>query len=158
MHSNDDKLDGSTTSSRSARTALACSVALMLAAPLVAHAAEAMREVRDPVTGEIRGPTAAEAAAFEKAQAQLRQSRAQGQSRQASTPSATPAEIRHPDGSIETKLDEDTTMYSVVRANEDGSLSMACLPGKQAQAFVKSTSKRTSFAVKPTAKVVNGKQ
>jgi len=51
--------------------AAAVATALALAAPAAGQAAEAMRVVRDPQTGELRGPTAAEAAAFEKAAAQL---------------------------------------------------------------------------------------
>jgi hypothetical protein len=133
----------------SARTAV---LALAVAAPLAmlntSHAAEAMRVVRDPVTGELRGPTAVEAAAFEKAEAQLRAS--QGRKPQ------PPVEIRHPDGSIEMKLGEDTHMYSVVRERDDGSLAMACLPAKQAQDFVKAGARKSTapkaFAARPVAK------
>ena len=128
------------------------SLALMLmgslAAPLAAQAAEAMRVVRDPATGELRGPTAAEAAAFEKAEAQLRAAR--GGKAGAAKPQ-TPVEIHYPDGTVETKLGEDTMMYSVVRENGDGTLAMQCLPAKQAREFVKSPKK--SSAAKLQAKV-----
>ena len=122
---------------RRAPAALMLAMALSLAAPLAAHAAEAMRVVRDPVTGELRGPTAAEAAAFQKAEAQLR-------ANSGKAPSKKPVEIRYADGTVETKLDEDTMMYSVVRANEDGSLVMDCLPAQQARAFVKGAKKSSS--------------
>ncbi len=111
--------------------AVALLFALTVAAPMAAHAGNALREVRDPVTGEIRGPNAAEMAAFQKAEAQLRL----GSSKAATK---GPVEIRYPDGTVETKLGEDTMMYSVVRANEDGTLAMHCLPAKDAKAFVKS--------------------
>ena len=110
---------------------LALALAVTLGAPLAARAAEAMRVVQDPVTGELRAPNAVEAAAFAKAEAQLRAG------------SGLPAvqkqiEIRYPDGTVETKLGEDTMLYSVVQQNADGSLTMDCLPSAQAEAFVES--------------------
>ena len=124
--------------------AAACALALTLAAPLSAQAAEKMREVRDPVTGEFRAPNAAEAAAFEKAEAALRARSGKAQRQ--------PTQIRHPDGSVEMKLDEDTMMYSVVAAGEDGALTMACLPAKEAREFVKATSSKKPVAAKAAAK------
>jgi hypothetical protein len=105
--------------------ALALALALTLGTPLAALAGEPMRVVRDPVTGELRGPTAAEVAAFQRAEAQLRKA-----------PPKPQVDIQYPDGTIETKMGDDTLMYSVVRANEDGSLAMACLPAKEAKAFL----------------------
>ena len=110
-----------------ATTALVLS--LSLAASLPARAADAMRVVKDPVSGELRPPTAAEAAAFDKAQAALGV-RGKGQ------PQA-PVEIHHPDGSVETKLGEDTRMYSVVSSDADGKLAFDCLPAQEAKKFVK---------------------
>ena len=107
----------------------ALAMTLCAVAPLAAHAADALRIVRDPITGEMRGPNAAEVAAFEKAEAQLR----------AKNGTAAPkprTEIRYPDGTVETKLNDDDVLYSVVRANEDGTLSQQCLPAKQAKAYV----------------------
>jgi hypothetical protein len=122
---------------RGALAALALAAALGLAAPT--HAAEALRVVRDAVTGELRGPTAAEAAAFAKAEAALRASKGQPAVK-------TPVEITYPDGTVETKLDEDSMMFSVVRENGDGTLAMACLPAKEAKAFVKGTKKTSAKA------------
>lgn len=110
----------------------AVALALTLLAPMNASAADALRVVRDPVTGEMRGPTAAEAAAFAKAEAQLRL----GGKAPSKTPKA-PTEIQYPDGTVETKLDEDTMMFSVVSANADGTLSFDCLPADQAKQFMK---------------------
>jgi hypothetical protein len=132
---------------RVAPAALALAMAVTLAAPLAAHAAEGLREVRDPVTGEMRGPNAAEVAAFARAEAQLRQQKGLAAAVQPQT------EIVHPDGAVELKLGDDTMLYSVVRANEDGSLAMACLPAKEAKAFV-SKSAKGSAAAKAKAKAL----
>jgi hypothetical protein len=131
-------------------TAGAFALACALLAPPSASAGEAMRIVRDPVTGEMRGPTPAEIVAFEKAEAQLRLG-AKGSAK--ATPKA-PVEIRYPDGTIETKLDEDSMMFSVVSANDDGTLNFDCLPAPQALQFMKDTDPRTSTApTKAAAKV-----
>jgi hypothetical protein len=124
------------------RAAGLLTLAVSLAAPLLAHGAEAMRVIRDPKTGELRGPNAAEAAAYEKAQAQLRAQRGKTD--------GPPAEIKHPDGSVEFKLGEEHMMSSVAVLGADGSLSYACLPAKEADKLVKSPKKQT--ALKTAAK------
>jgi hypothetical protein len=113
---------------------------MMLAAPFAANAAEAMRVVRDPQTGELRGPTAAEAAAFQKAEAQLRAARS---GKPASRASAK-KEITHPDGTVEMPLGEDTMMSSVATLAPDGSIRMHCLPSPQARSLVKGSKKTTA--------------
>jgi len=125
---------------------VAAALALGLVLPLSTQAAEAMRVVRDPVTGELRAPTAAEAAAMQKAEARQR-----AKSRNTAAPKAV-TEIVHPDGSVEMPLDEDSQMFSVVRSNEDGTLSMACLPAKQAQAWVKHNGPGKAASSKGAAK------
>jgi len=130
--------------SRANRTMVAAlALTLGLTVSMTASAADAMRVVRDPVTGEMRGPTAAEVAAFEKAEAQIRAGSRRTQVQQ-------PTEICHPDGSVEMKLGEDTMMYSVVSSAADGTLSFDCLPAAEAKEFVKG--KRAS-ASKTAAKV-----
>lgn len=114
------------TALRPSRLTLMLAVALAL--PLSAHAAEAMRVVRDPATGELRGPTAAEAAAFAKAEAQLR-------AQSSKAPAKGPVEVRYADGTVETKLGDDTHMVSVVSETGDGSLALDCLPADQVKAF-----------------------
>lgn len=131
-----DQIPTAALPTRAAHVALALALALTLAAPLAAHAAEGLRVVRDPVTGELRGPNAAEIAAFEKAEAQLRSKGKQP---------APSVDIRHPDGTIETTLDPDTVMYSVVREGKNGVLVTACLPAKQANEFVLSAKKTSSM-------------
>lgn len=122
--------------------AAALTLAAALIVPMATHAAEAMRVVRDPQTGELRGPTAAEAAAFAKAEAQLRAAK----SGKAATATAAPQEITHPDGSIETPLGEDTMLSSVVTLEADGTMRMHCLPARQAAALVKQSSKKVVAA------------
>ena len=129
-------------------TARALALALAMTAPMVASAAEALRVVRDPATGELRAPNAAEAAAFEKAEAQLRQAQA-GAKGKASV-NKGPTEIRYADGTVETKLGEDSMMYSVVSSDENGNLSFDCLPAEEAKKFVKATK---STKAKAKAKV-----
>lgn len=133
----------STTCTHAAASALA--LALFVGAAMPAQAADAMRVVRDPATGELRAPNAAEVAAFEKAEAQLRARSGKPVVAQ------QPTEIRYPDGTVETKLGEDTVMYSVVSSAADGTLTFDCLPAKEAQKFVKSNKK--SAAGKAAAKV-----
>lgn len=142
MQASDPRTDAGAPPARSLPPALALAIALTLAMPLAAQAAEAMRVVRDPVTGEMRGPTAAEAAAYEKAAAQIRLKNG---------PATAPAEVAYPDGTVETKLGDDTIMYSVVRATEDGGLAMACLPGSQVGAFHKAAGKAPKASVKNVA-------
>jgi hypothetical protein len=125
-------------------SAVALAVALTVGASMSAHAGNALREVRDPVTGEIRSPNAAEVAAFQKAEAQLRLGSGKAAAK-------GPVDIRYPDGTIETKLGEDSMMYSVVRANEDGTLAMHCLPAKEAKAFVKSSKSAAASLAKAKA-------
>ena len=124
----------------------AASASLVLVLSLTASmtvSAGALRVVRDPVTGEMRGPTAAEARAFEKAEAQIRAgNRRTAQQLQ----TQQPAEIQHPDGSVELKLGEDTMMYSVVATGRDGTLNFDCLPAKQAQKFIKAKQASSSKA------------
>lgn len=122
---------------------LLAALALGMALPLAAQAAEPMRVVRDPVTGELRAPTAAELAVMKRAEAAQRAKGAR-----AASVAATPAEIVYPDGTIETPLGEESQMASVVRANDDGTLSMACLPVKQAQAWVQNGGQKPA-ATKP---------
>ena len=130
--------------------AAAMALALTLAAPLAAQAADAMRVVQDP-NGDMRPPTAAEAAAFAKAEAQLRAARAAqaGGKAPATRPAGT--EIRHPDGSVETILGEDTHLYSVVSADASGNLNYDCLPGKEAQKYVKSAGRKPTALKAATA-------
>lgn len=129
-------------------TPLFIALTLGMAAPLAAQAGEAMRVVRDPATGELRAPTAAEVNAMKRAEAA--QQRARGP--RIATATAAPTEIVHPDGTVEMPLGEDSHMASVVRLNADGSLTSACLPAKQAGAWVQGSGKGTPAAKREARK------
>ena len=118
-------------------------VALTMAAPLTAAAAEAMTVVRDRETGELRAPNATELAALKAAEAQAGKSRAAARS--------APVETRHANGAVEMTLDDSTTMYSVATRNADGTVALQCLPAAQAQKVVKTG--KTSVAGKAAKKV-----
>jgi hypothetical protein len=128
------------------RTALqwrpAIAVAAMTVAagvPLSAAAQEKAQVVRDAETGELRAPTAQEAAA-------LRAAGGPAESR-----ASTAREIRHKNGAVEMRLDESTMMYSVARRQADGSITQACVQG-EAKAHA-ATLAPASFAkpLRPTA-------
>lgn len=126
---------------RAAALALAC----ILGAPLAAHAADALRVVRDPVSGELRAPTAAEVKAMEKADAALRAMRKEAV--------RTSVERRYADGTVELVMGDDSMMYSVVSLAEDGSLVKACATSEEAAQIVQRGG-RQSFATRYTAPAV----
>jgi hypothetical protein len=97
-----------------------------LAAPLAG--AQGMRVSRDPVTGQIRIPTAEENKALDDLQAAAAaKAAASGQSAPAAV---TPVAVTHSDGSVEQKLDEQSMVYSVMVRNADGTMSMQCVTGQ----------------------------
>lgn len=79
-------------------------------------AGSGMRAFIDPATGQLREPTAEEAAAL--ARRGLR----------ASAMSTGPEVVRHANGMLSAELGDDYMTEVVVRRNADGSLSMACVP------------------------------
>lgn len=117
----------------------AAAVAVAAGAPMAASAAEQAQVVRDAETGQLRAPTAEEAAALRAAAG-----------KSASTTSA-PREIRHKNGAVEMVLDNSTLMYSVARRHADGSISQACVQGEDKA--VAATRVPASFAkpLRPTA-------
>jgi hypothetical protein len=93
----------------------------VLAAPLAALAAEpaqqGMTVVRDPQTGKLRAPTAAEL-------------RALGAVRQPSL--EAPHAIQRADGTRAITLGERGLVYSVMTRNADGSTARRCIKGSEA--------------------------
>lgn len=95
-----------------------------LPAPIAIHAIAlqssaqdaGMRAFIDPVTGQLREPTAEEAAAL--ARRGLR----------ASAMSTAPDVVRHANGMLSAELGDEYMTEIVVRRAADGSLSMACVP------------------------------
>ncbi len=114
-------------------------MAVVAGAPLAVSAEEKAQVVRDAETGQLRAPTAEEAAAL----------RASGG--KAAAAASGQREIRHKNGTVQMVLDNSTLMYSVARRNADGSISQACVQGEdKAQA---ATQAPASFAkpLRPTA-------
>lgn len=107
------------------------SVAALALAGMAAGAVQAQVVVRDAKTGELRAPTAAEAAALTAAR-----------------PSAAAATARVqrvlPNGAVAVELDESETMYSVARVNAKGVIERECVTGGEAAA--KAMQKRPAFA------------
>jgi hypothetical protein len=97
-----------------------------LAASVPAQAADAGLVVaRDPVTGQLRAPTAEEARALEQAPKteSLKSSVA---------PAAAPVARRAANGAVGFHVGEAFMTYSVMRRNADGTMSMQCVTGAQA--------------------------
>jgi len=123
---------------RAASLAVLLSVLVLAAAP-AAQAADGagMRIVRDPVTGQLRGPTAEE---FQAMEAQERKANA---GKPAAMRSA-PVEVRRADGSVSVMLDESHMSYSMVTRNADGTLTEQCVTGADAAQKVLSGKKVSS--------------
>jgi len=109
-------------------------LALIGAVTLHAHAQAAteagLRVVRDPASGQLRAPTAAESAALETAASQNRASSGTRGRIGLLTGRVNPQPVVHADGTVQQELDESTMSYSVARRNADGTMSIVCLPGK----------------------------
>lgn len=99
--------------------------AAIAAAPPTQAADVGMRVIRDPNTGQLRGPTGEEVKAMEEAEARGRaSSRAQ--------PAAPPMLRRHANGAVGYYVGETFMTYSVAKRNGDGTTSVVCVPGAEA--------------------------
>ena len=78
--------------------------------------------VRDPQTGELRAPTAAESRALAP----------QGPSASISAKAAAPTAVTHPGGARQVRLGERSLVYSVVTRGADGKLAEHCVQGEKA--------------------------
>jgi hypothetical protein len=78
--------------------------------------------VRDPQTGELRAPTAAESRALAP----------QGPSASIRAQSTTPALVTHPGGARQVRLGERGLVYSIVTRGADGKLDEHCVQGEKA--------------------------
>ena len=97
-----------------------------LAAPLAG--AQGMRVSRDPVTGQIRIPTAEENKALDDMQAAAAaKAAASGQTAPVVVP---PSPRVLPSGAVAMKLEESSMVYSVMVRNADGTMSMQCVTGE----------------------------
>ncbi len=113
------------TSSIGTGALVALAVAAIVSVPSV-QAAPGLTVAKDPVTGQLRAPTAEEAAALSAAPA------GKYQPRGLITGKLNPAPIRHADGTIEQELDDSTQSFSVATRNPDGSVSLHCVTGTDA--------------------------
>jgi len=110
-------------------TALAV-VALVMSSPASAgDASPGMRVFKDPISGELRAPTAEEAAALEGAGSAKGLRRTP---RGLLTGKVNPPSVTYPDGTIGQELDESSLAYTVMTRNADGTTSMVCVTGAEA--------------------------
>ena len=94
-----------------------------LALPAQAHdGANSMIVVKDAVTGELRAPTADEAAALSAAKAGSTKSAAKG------VVALLPK--RHSSGAVGVRVNDDMASYSVVTRQPDGTLAETCVQSK----------------------------
>jgi len=104
---------------------------LILAAAPAAQAADGvgMRIVRDPVTGQLRAPTAEEAQAMDAQEAKARAEKAPAAG--AAPASPAPMEFRQANGSVRYRVGDAFLTYSVITRHADGTLNMQCVTGKE---------------------------
>ncbi|WP_310385301.1 post-PEP-CTERM-1 domain-containing protein [Roseateles sp.] len=127
--------------------------AFAVAIVLATAGASAATVAKDPSSGELRAPTAAEAQALSQPAAGARTSGGAVQPRGLLTGKVNPQPVQHADGSVEHELDESTLSFSVATRNSDGSISQACVTGPDAAAAAmkapaKSSKKGHSHALK----------
>lgn len=116
--------------------------ALVVSAPVFAADAVGMRIVRDPVTGQLRAPTAEEAKAMDDAAAKARADAAA--TSQVNPDSRAPVEIPTANG-VRYRVNDSFLSYSVVTRKPDGSLAMQCVTGKEsAEKLVRNPKAATS--------------
>ncbi|MES2102651.1 MAG: hypothetical protein V4634_01425 [Pseudomonadota bacterium] len=104
-------------------------VSAIAAAPAVQAQDSGMRVFKDPVTGQLRAPTAEESAALD-AQIKADQASQAGRVSAQARMKRAVKEVRA-DGSTMMQLDESQMSYSVATRNADGSIGMACVTGDE---------------------------
>ncbi|MBC8056572.1 MAG: PEP-CTERM sorting domain-containing protein [Rhizobiales bacterium] len=135
--------------------ALAVAAGVMSPLASAGEASPALRVVKDPVSGELRAPTAEESAVLEGADAgkALRRAPPRG----LITGKISPPPIRHADGTVEQELDESTMSYTVMTRNADGSTSMVCVTGNEAaEAALKGKKKSATKLAKSSKEHTHG--
>jgi hypothetical protein len=105
------------------------------------HGQSGMTVVRDPATGQLRAPTAAELRALQQAS---------GQARRTGPDQARPPTVR-PDGVKAATLGERGMVYSVITRAPDGSLHQHCVEGEGAAAHTAHTG-HTGHQARPQGK------
>lgn len=112
-------------------SAMAAVSALTLSAGAYAQAGVSV--VKDPATGQLRAPTAEEAATLAAIRAQQKSAlkSAKGASRSAAATPAPGTVIYHNNG-VEMIVDPEQTSYSVMTKDADGNLVLQCVTGASA--------------------------
>ncbi len=108
------------------RSLAAAAVAVAVSFPLAATAGEGATVVRDAETGQLRAPTAAEAAALrgKSAPAALR----------SAAPAAEPLQRKMASGAVMAEVPESLMQFTVVTRQADGTLTRACVQGAEVAA------------------------
>ncbi|MFZ6647058.1 post-PEP-CTERM-1 domain-containing protein [Undibacterium sp. TJN25] len=128
---------------------LATAVVSALAATTAVQAQDSgMRVFKDPVTGQLRAPTAEESAALDAQDKAVQASKSGRQATQARAKRAV-AVVR-PDGSKTMALDESFMTYSVATRNADGTLGMECVTGEEAAEKLMSAAPSATASAKAT--------
>ena len=89
-----------------------------------------MRVFKDPETGLLRAPTAAEAAALDAASNSMRAVRQAP--RGLLTGKVSPGSVTYADGTVSQELDEASLSYTVLKRNPDGTTETVCVTGTDA--------------------------
>ena len=111
--------------------ALAAAVVGLMPSAHAAEQAPSARVFKDPVSGELRAPTAAEASALEAAGKSLKAQR-QAPARGLVTGRINPGQIKHADGTVQQELDESSLSHTVMTRKADGALETVCVTGAEA--------------------------
>ena len=127
IHSRLRALGGLVAASTLALAAPAWAAEQAPAAPAAAPAADSMIVVRDAETGQLRAPTADEAAALSAARAP-----ATGRSALKGSSSPLLETMSHASGAIGVRVSDEVASYSVVSKRADGTLEAACVESKSA--------------------------
>lgn len=108
------------------------SVLVLCTAPS-AYAADGvgLRVVRDPVTGQLRAPTAEEATAMDERDAAARAAQPAAAPATGAAESAVPMEFRQSNG-VRYRVGDTFLSYSVVKRSADGTLDLQCVTGEEA--------------------------
>ncbi len=138
-------------SKQAARLAVAAALlaAGTLAAPAAFAQASGLTVTKDPVTGQLRAPTAEEAQALRQAADKGRTGQAAAQPRGLLTGRVNPQPVMHANGTVEQELDESSQSFSVAVRKPDGSIETACVTGADAAQAIVSGKK----SLRKTAKV-----
>lgn len=126
-------------------SAAAAIAALALSGPAFGAGQQGMTVVKDPVTGQLRGPTAEEAAQLNALAAQGKAVAAPGKnSRKAAAAGIAPetapgTTTYYADGTVEMTVDPEMVSYSVMTKGADGKLVLQCVTGASAATKAMST-------------------